>query len=114
MNKDYLFDLRNARRDCGFTQADVAHLCGADAATISRLERGERLPSLQETMLLSLIYGRSFEALFAEMMETAKADLSLRLTTLPPVAAETCQNQNRQASLDSLKEFVSPEPEYEF
>lgn len=83
MRTQFSLDLRLARRRSGFTQRDIAHLLAAHQSAISDLERGRVRPTLTQIVTLSLIYGRSFESLFSEVMTQARQDLVTQLDTLP-------------------------------
>lgn len=104
-------DFRVARLNAGLSQADCAHLLQADAGTISAIEQGTRLPSLTHIISLCLVFGRSFESLFAELMDKARRDLLERLGTLPATARITVQNKNREATLARLGQRLVAEIE---
>ena len=109
MTTQFALDLRLARKKAGLVQSDTAHLLATDAARMSALEHGKRLPSLTEICTLSLIYGRSFESLFGEVMEAARHDLRDRLRTLPDKVRRTCGTFNRKASLDRMERRLTAE-----
>lgn len=103
MSKQFGFDLRLARRESGFTQCDVAHLIESHQSNIVALEKGEHLPTLEQICALSLVFGRSFEGLFAESSKTyenvcaaiypACQKNAPRLLLLP-IARQTCSVWN--------------------
>ena len=109
MTTEFALDLRLARRKAGLTQRDTAHLLGLDPAKLSQLEHGRRLPTLTEICTLSLIYGRSFESLFAGIMEAARHDLLERLRTLPTTVRRCAATLNREASLARLERRLQAE-----
>ncbi|MEL7257708.1 MAG: helix-turn-helix transcriptional regulator [Pseudomonadota bacterium] len=109
MSSQFALDLRLARKKAGFTQDDLAHLLAAHQTVVSHLELGKRRPSLTEIIDLSLIYGRSFEDLFAEVMEERKEHLSVRLASLPSPGRKAMSTFNRPRSLARLKRRLTKE-----
>lgn len=103
MSTQFAQDLRLARRKAGFTQQDIAQLLSAHQSIVSGLEHGKLSPSLEQIITLSLIYGRSFEAFFAEVMERCRQELIARADALPPTAKQTAETFNRPVSLERLK-----------
>lgn len=103
MTTDFALDLRAARRKAGYTQGDIAHLLNHHQSRISDLEQGRRRPSLIEIVTLSLIYGRSFESLFGEIMDECKVETTKRLKSLPRSQGITAGTFNRQSSLKKLE-----------
>lgn len=113
MSTQFALDLRLARRKAGFTQRDIAHLLGARKSTVSELERGRRRPKLLQIVTLSVIYGRSFESLFAEVMRLAEAALRERLVTLPVAPSKLVSTFNRDSSIERLAQRLrASEAEY--
>lgn len=102
MTTEFALDLRLARRKAGLIQRDCAHLLAIHPGTLSTLEHGGRLPTVNQICSLSLIYGRSFESLFAEIMGEARLNLLRRLDTLPKTARHCSATVNRQATLTRL------------
>ncbi|MEM7494017.1 MAG: helix-turn-helix transcriptional regulator [Pseudomonadota bacterium] len=88
MKTQFALDLRTARKKAGYTQGDVAHLLDCHQSLVSELERGKQRPRLEQIVDLSLIYGGSFESLFAEVMAERRAHL--------PISSKTCRNRSRQ------------------
>lgn len=109
MSTEFAHDLRLARLKAGYTQRDIAHFLDAHQSTVSDLEHGKVLPSLQQIVRLSLIYGRSFESLFAEIMSEARRALKARLKTLPEKVRSCAGTFNRPGSLSRLKHRLSAE-----
>ena len=66
------------------------------------MEQGKRLPSVPEICTLSLIYGRSFESLFASALEEAHVALKERLATLPAISNRWIGRFNRHNTLNRL------------
>ena len=109
MTTQFALDLRLARRKAGYTQRDIAHLLGAQQSAVSDLERGRNLPKLDEIIALSLIYGRSFESLFSELVKEAQSALIKRLTSLPDNIRQYAGTQNREHSLKRLRSSLEAE-----
>lgn len=113
MSSDFSLDLRVARRQAGFTQSDIALLLGAHQSHVSDLEQGRTLPSLAEIVSLSLIFGRSFESLFAHLMLAAKTEIGGRMSALPLIVRTYVGTFNRDASLKKLeRRLVADQKDY--
>jgi hypothetical protein len=65
-------------------------------------------PTLPQIVTLSLVYGRSFESLFAEVLAEARRDLYDRLDTLPNARAFV-GTTNRQHSTERLRRDLTAE-----
>ena len=113
MSKQFAFDLSLARRKSGLIQRDVAHLLDVAQGTVSDLERGLYLPSVVHICTLSLIYGRNFESLFAEVIDEARDELGGRIVTLPALVSEGKATINREATLQRLEERLAAETDAE-
>lgn len=107
MYQQFAQDLRLARRKAGLTQSDLAHLIGTSTREISALENGSRLPSLQQLIELSLIYGKSFECLHGELMERGKNKLRERLPSLPELLRQDVSTFNREGTLKRIERRVT-------
>lgn len=103
MIQEFTLDLRAARRNSGLRQIDCAHLMGVQPSKISDLENGRQRPSVRDICTLSMIYGRSFESLFAGIFDEVKADLTCRLDDIPDPNAKYRRAGNRVRCLKSLK-----------
>lgn len=109
MSSDFALDLRVARRQAGFTQEDVARLLGVTQSHVSDLEHGRVLPTLQQICSLSLIFGRSFESLFSELMRDARRTIGSRLAGLPQVVRSYVGTFNRESSLKRIERRLEVE-----
>lgn len=109
MSTEFALDLRLARRKAGFTQRDIAHLLGGHQTLVSELERGRQTPTLEQIITLSLIYGRSFESLFSELMGTARSDLQKRIVQMPSGVRSYVGTFNRAASIERLARRLADE-----
>ena len=103
MSTEFALDLRAARRKAGYTQGDIAHLLAHHQSRVSDLEQGRARPTLEQIVTLSLIYGRSFESLFGEIMAECRAGIKKRLPSLPDLKNQTTGTFNRQSSLKKLE-----------
>ena len=112
MSSQFALDLRLARKKAGYTQDDLAHLLDTHQTVVSQLEHGKRRPNLTEIMDLSLIYGRSFECFFTELMVERKKRLSVRLSTLPAPGRKAMSTFNRPSSLARLKRRLAEEQDH--
>ena len=107
MINDFALELRVARKKAGFSQADCAHFLDVHQSEISRYESGARVPPLPTICRLSIIYGRSFETLFASMYHEGRRALRERLKSMPQSPARWLGNFNRDNSLRSLSHRLS-------
>ena len=102
MTTQFALDVYLARVKTGYTQSDVAHLLEISRVTISRFERGNSEPSLQDILALSLVYGRSFESFFADKLRQRRRHILKRLDTLPPLTQPTARHAKREVNLQRL------------
>ena len=109
MSTQFALDLRLSRRKAGYTQRDIAHLLGVQQSAISDFERGRHLPDLEKIITLSLIYGRSFESLFAQLMQEAREGLKKRLSNIPDNVRQYAGTLSREHSLKHLKRRLEAE-----
>jgi len=112
MSTQFALDLRLARRKAGYTQADVAHLLSSHQSLVSELEQGHRRPSLEQIIELSLIYARSFESFFGELLAERQQVLQDRLKRLPALGRDTAHTFNRTSSLTRLKQRLASQLEH--
>jgi transcriptional regulator with XRE-family HTH domain len=111
MSKQFSHDLRLARRKAGLTQSDLAHLLGTSTKEVSALEMGRKLPSMPQLCELSLIYGRSFEPLFSELMSRGKIKIGQQLPSLPQSVRLHAGTFNRASSLIRLERRINQSDE---
>ncbi|MEM7172290.1 MAG: helix-turn-helix transcriptional regulator [Pseudomonadota bacterium] len=109
MINDLALDLRTARRKSGLSQEDCAHLLGVHPSRISLLENGKAMPSVSQICRLSLIYGRSFESLFAGILEEAREGLREQITYMPDAPKRWLGNFNRENTLRALAHRLTDE-----
>ena len=109
MFDEFIFDLKVARKKSGLSQADCGHLIGGTNHKISQLELGAQMPTIREICSLSLIYGRSFESLWGEMLAQVRRDLGTNLETLPGRTSDRPEHFNRTKSLERLAQRLLEE-----
>ena len=110
MSTEFALDLRLARRKAGFTQRDGAHLLAIPTSILSHLESGKRLPSLVQICTLSVIYGRSFESLFAAILTEARTALRIKILNMPDQVRAFAGTRNRDHSIERLAQRLAEEP----
>lgn len=59
--------LREARKRSDYTQEEAARLSGINVATLRRIERGKRVPTLNEVVVLSWLYNVHLERVLGMM-----------------------------------------------
>jgi len=103
MSTEFSLELRVSRKKSGLTQSDVAHLLGVKQSLVSGFEKGRRVPPVRELVKLSLIYGRSFDCLYAELVRDARQELLARLETLPEEVRRCAGTFNRSSTIERLR-----------
>lgn len=103
MSQSFALDLKAARRKSGLTQHDCAHLLATQRSKISRIETGRHLPSAYDIACLSLIHGRTYDALCRTVFEDAARDLKGRLITLPDSPRSWLGRFNRTNTIANLE-----------
>jgi transcriptional regulator with XRE-family HTH domain len=109
MTYNFFIDLKVARRKAGFTQSDVAHLLDVSQPYVSDLECGRTLPSIHELCALSLLYGRTFESFFADLVLETKQQLLDRLHTLSQDVRSYIGTFNRAHTITALQRRLTAE-----
>jgi len=102
MKNEFALDLKTARRKSGLTQEDCAYLMDCHPTKLTRLEGGKTLPDLKDICMLGLIFGRSFESLFAYVLKGCRKELSTRLESLPDCPQSWMGRRNRNETLNRL------------
>ena len=111
MIQEFSLDLRAARRNSGLRQVDCAHLMGVHKTKISNFENGRQRPTIKDICMLSMIYGRSFESLFAGIFDEVRSELSANLPSLPEPKPHYGRQLNRQRTLKSLEARLRDNPD---
>ena len=102
MPNEFALDLKVARRKSGLTQGDCAHLLDVHPSKVSLLESGKALPSIKDICALSLIYGRSIESLFSDIIANTNRQLLERLRTMPEAPTRWLGSFNRRNTLSAV------------
>ncbi|WP_323771751.1 helix-turn-helix transcriptional regulator [Antarctobacter sp.] len=102
MFEEFICDLKVARKRAGLTQSDCGHLVGVSHDAISQIERGQRMPTIRELCALSLIYGRSFESLYVEVLREVREDLRDKLASMPTEPKDWPAAARRQQTVERL------------
>lgn len=112
MFEEFLYDLKAARKTSGLTQKDCGHLTGTSLHQISDIERGVRLPLLQEILSLSILYGRNFESLFGPLMRDLRKAMLQKIETL---SHDPTGDVRRRRTIERLTErlLIDTQSEYE-
>lgn len=96
--------LRTYRKRAGLTQKEVAHLLGInDPTSVSRHERGVRIPTLERSLEYSVIYQVSLAELFAGILGEEKRGIQVRTKRFLSEASE----ENR--AYEHLQNLFPPE-----
>ncbi len=109
MSTEFSLELRVARKKAGLTQSDVAHLLDVGQATVSEFEQGHLMPTVEQLVKLSLIYGRSFECLYREVVCNARRKLLVRLESLPQDVRNCAGTFNRSCTIERLQQRLVAE-----
>lgn len=100
-------ELRAARRKSGLSQEDCAHFLDVHPSKISLLESGRALPSVTQTYMLSMIYGRTLESFFAGHFREVRKELRLRLQNAPEAPKRWAGNFSRDNTFRALSHRLS-------
>ncbi|MGR3290715.1 MAG: helix-turn-helix domain-containing protein [Paracoccaceae bacterium] len=112
MIQEFCLDLRAARRNSGLRQVDCAHLMDVQKSKISNLETGRQRPTVKDICMLSMIYGRSFETLFAGIFSEVREELEERLPGLREPSPHYKRAFNRKNTLDGLEARLKDNPDH--
>lgn len=104
MNNDIALSIIKARETAGLSQRDICHLLGIAPSVLSRVESGQRTPSIQLATGLSIVFGCSLEALLTDLHDTMRAEIAARLLTLNDYVRERDHRSNRSISLQRLRD----------
>jgi DNA-binding XRE family transcriptional regulator len=114
MFEEFISDLKIARQRSGLAQEDAAHLLGISRKAMSRIETGEALPSVREALGLSLLYGRTFESFYAEMMALTRLEMIEALAEMPTAPKAWGQMAERTDTLSALARRLEDESRYDY
>ena len=108
--------LRDLRTGRGWTQDELARRAGLSKSYLSRIEDGERQPSLASLLSLAQAYGIPLAALFAAPAEESPHCAVLRAGDLPPqqgngLTYTPLSRPERAANMQPIRVIVSAERE---
>lgn len=66
MSQQYRVHLIQLRKEQGYTRAELANKLGVSEVYISKIERGERTPSIRLMLAFQEFYGVPLQELFAD------------------------------------------------
>lgn len=104
MTTDIALALVKAREATGYTQRDAAQLLSVAPSLLSRIETGERMPSLPLAVGFAFLYDTRFEHLFADLTENTRAELAAQLQIFTEGESRVSPPSLRSQSLQSLQE----------
>jgi transcriptional regulator with XRE-family HTH domain len=71
MKEPYHTALRHRRRSAGLSQIEVARILGVGGRSyISMLESGDRVPTVRDTVILSLLFGSESSIVFPHVYQS--------------------------------------------
>jgi transcriptional regulator with XRE-family HTH domain len=100
-------DLRVARKRAALTQADCAHMLGADQPRISKFEAGKAMPTMVELSILYLMFGQSLGRASEEIVASRRDDLLARLACIPDCPPTWRDRQTRFGTLGAVAEKLA-------
>lgn len=110
MTTQFAQDLRLARKIAGLSQEDCGTLMNRCRQHLHQLESGEKQPSLDDLLLFSVIYNKTFEDHFAERLSAARATARAGLPQLPVSQDDTSASRQRRYTLDRIEADLLREP----
>jgi transcriptional regulator with XRE-family HTH domain len=100
--------LRTYRKRAGLTHEEVAFLCGAMCGTsVSRHERGVRLPLLRTALTYEIVLGVSVRELYEGLFREAIGTVQTRAAGLYRSIEREPENATRDLKLRHLKALIS-------
>ena len=109
-NKPLRNYLRAFRRQCEFSQSDIAFITGwRDGRTVSNYERFKTVPSLETALMCERIFNAPVRELFAGMYSKVDHIVSKRVRVLLE-ESETAPDRGEKAKIRSLPSLLQEEP----
>lgn len=102
MTYNFAPDFQAARRTAALTQADCAHLLGVEYTRISKLESGERQPTITELSILCLIYGEDVSDIHRKIIMSEVQALAERLSTMPSCPKNWLNRRGRVITINGI------------
>ena len=104
--------LRTHRKRAGLSQEDVAFLLGAMCGTsVSRHERGNRMPMLQTALMYEFVLGATVRQLYEGVFAQARFDVKKRARGLHASLARKPKTAMRDKKIALLARLISEEQE---
>lgn len=104
--------VRTLRRSWAFTQEEIAVLLGfKDRSGISRIESGKRLPSLESTLALEVLFGVAPKQLFPDLYTETEEALLRRAYPLYEATLNTTtpsDMRKREALDEAMRRATQP------
>lgn len=85
------------RKQCNWSQEDLAEKCGVSRQSVSKWEGGISIPDLDKILLLSQLFGVSTDFLLKDNLTFEETDIS---------AADECDSNVRRVSLAEANDFM--------
>lgn len=102
MTYNFAPDLQAARRQAALTQADCAHLLGVEYTRISKLESGQRQPTVTELALLCLIYNEDLSTVQRKIIAAEHWEIAERLSSMPKCPKTWLNCRGRTNTLNGI------------
>lgn len=99
--------LQAARRKAALTQADCAHILGVNYTRISKLESGQRKPTVTELAILCLVYDEEIAGVQKKIIAAEATVLGERLSTMPECPRTWLNRRGRINTLNSIAARLS-------
>lgn len=107
MTYNFAPDLQAARRKAALTQADCAHLLGVTYTRISKLESGERHPTVTELSILCLIYNEDIAEVHKKIIAAEAGVLGERLSSMPKCPRTWLNRRGRTNTINGIAARLS-------
>lgn len=102
MTYNFAPDLQAARRKAALTQADCAHLLGVTYTRISKLESGERHPTITELSILCLVFDEDIAEFHKRIIAAEAKVLGERLTSIPKCPKNWLNRRGRTNTINGI------------
>lgn len=107
MTYNFAPDLQAARRKAALTQADCAHLLGVTYTRISKLESGQRRPTVTELSILCLILHEDIGRVHKKIIAAEARVLGERLSAMPKCPRSWLDRRGRTETLNGVAARLS-------
>lgn len=108
MSSKFPHYLKTHRKRLGLSQADVAHLLGAQGgAKVCRYERFARTPSLEAAIAYEVIFRRPCKELFSGLYQRIEHEIAMRAKALDQ-KKEQCKKPKTARQRKVLAAIITP------